>query len=298
MQNAHHMGDLGVGGGSRQPGSTALRMLVGAQLRRLRESCGISRQAAAYAIRGSHSKISRLEGGRTGFKARDVSDLLLMYGVDEDERAALLMLAQQANAPGWWQDFRDVVPDWFEAYLGMEQDAALIRTYEVQLVPGLLRTEEYARALIARGHEGASAEEVERRIAVLARRRRFLSCARPRKLWVVMDEAALRRQIGSAATMRGQLEHLMRMAEQPHVTIQVLPFDSDGPVGGVGPVTILRFTEAELDDVVYLEQIDSAQYFSKESDVLPYRHLMDRLGLHARPAAATPAILAQLTDAL
>lgn len=275
----------------RRSGPTALRILVGTHLRRLREARGISREEAGYLIRGSHSKISRLELGRTGFKLRDVADLLTLYGADEAERSALLTMAEQANAPAWWHDYRDVVPEWFEDYLGLERDASLIRTYEIQYVPGLLQTEEYARAVIRRGHEGSPAEEIERRVGVRMRRRQILLSAAPPKLWAVIDEGALRRQVADSATMRAQLEHLAMLAELPHITIQVLTFASGGHVGGTGPVTILRFAPAELDDVVYLEHIAGAQYLSRRQDVLPYQHLQDQLVVHARPSAATPSIL-------
>jgi transcriptional regulator with XRE-family HTH domain len=273
--------------------------LVGAQLRRLREARGITREDAGYAIRGSGSKISRMEGGRTSFKPRDIADLLTLYGVAEvAERQALLVLAEQANAPGWWQDYRDAIPDWFVAYLGQEQDAALIRTCEVQLVPGLLQTEEYARAVIAQGHKGDSERQIERRVAVRLRRQRILAPPSSRKLWVVMDEAVLHRRVGSPEIMRAQLEHLGRMAESPHITVQVVPFDSGSTAGGVGPITILRFAQAELQDVVYLEQLTSAQYLTKGTDVLPYQRLMDELGVSAAPSTDTPAILRQVIDSL
>ncbi|MFG6196042.1 helix-turn-helix domain-containing protein [Nonomuraea sp. JJY05] len=301
MSTAHGMGDLAetLGGDAVQSGPTALRILVGAQLRRLRESAGISREDAGYAIRSSHSKISRMEGGRTSFKPRDVSDLLIMYGVaDEAERAALLALAKQANEPSWWHDYRDVIPDWFEAYLGLEQDASLIRTHEVQFVPGLLQTADYARTIFTIGHKGDSEEQIERRVEVRMRRQRILEPPAPRRLWVVLDEAVLRHQVGSRETMLGQLEHLGRMAARPHITVQVVPFGSGWAMGGVGPVTILRFPQSELHDVVYLEQLTNAQYLTKDTDVLPYQRLMDELGVHALPATATPALLREIIDAL
>ncbi|MEV1244796.1 helix-turn-helix transcriptional regulator [Nonomuraea sp. NPDC049750] len=299
MPNARNIDDLTEipGWETRQSGPTALRILVGRQLRRLRESREITREAAGYAIRGSHSKISRLECGRTSFKLRDVADLLTLYGVvEEAEREAVLSLTKQANAPGWWHEYRDVVPDWFEDYLGLEQDAAMIRTYEVQYVPGLLQTEDYARAVITCGHPGCPPEAIERRLALRTRRRRILSRPMAPKLWVVLDEAALRRRVGDGATMRGQLEHLKEMAKLPHVTIQVLPFSYCGHIGGVGPITMLRFAQAELDDVVYLEQIASAQYLTRASDVHPYQHLMDELGIHAQPSAATPRIINKIIE--
>jgi transcriptional regulator with XRE-family HTH domain len=282
-----------------QSGPTALRLLVGAQLRRLRERRGISREDAGYVIRSSHSKISRMESGRTSFKTRDVADLLTLYGVTDDaERASVLALVEQANAPSWWHDYRDVIPDWFEPYLGLEQDAVLIRTHEVQFVPGLLQTEDYARAVIAKGHEDEPAERIERRVEVRMRRRRILAPPTSRKLWAVMDEGALRRRVGSEATMRAQLEHLMRMAEQPHITLQVFPFAAGAAIGGIGPVTLLRFTQEELHDVVYLEHLTGAQYLTRDNDVRHYLHLLNELGVHAPPPAETPAFLRRLIDAL
>ncbi|MFF4620596.1 helix-turn-helix domain-containing protein [Nonomuraea jabiensis] len=301
MSTAHGMGDLAeaLGGDAVHSGPTALRILVGAQLRRLRESAGISREDAGYAIRSSHSKISRMEGGRTSFKPRDVSDLLIMYGVaDETERETLLTLAKQANEPSWWHDYRDVIPDWFEAYLGLEQDASVIRAHEVQFVPGLLQTEDYARAIFTMGNKGESEAQIERRVEVRMRRRLILEPPTPRKLWVVLDEAVLRHQVGSPEIMRGQLEHLDRMAARPHITVQVIPFGCGWAMGGVGPVTILRFPQSELHDVVYLEQLTNAQYLTKEADVLPYQRLMDELGVHALPATATPALLREIIGEL
>ncbi len=300
MPNARSVGDLteNTGKDPRQSGPTALRILVGAQLRRMRESQGITREAAGYAIRGSHSKISRLELGRSTFKARDVADLLSLYGVvEETERSALLILAERANAVGWWHECRDAVPDWFDTYLGLEQDAALIRTYAVQFVPGLLQTEDYARAVLGRAHEDAP-ESVEPRVALRMRRQRILAPPTSHRLWVVMDESVLRRRVGDAAVMRAQLDHLREMAARPNVTIQLLPLDYGGNVGGVGSVTILRFAEAEVKDVVYMEQIASAQYLTKQSDVDPYQQLMNELGMHARPATDTPAILREIMTAL
>ncbi|KAB8196730.1 helix-turn-helix domain-containing protein [Nonomuraea phyllanthi] len=301
MSTAHDRGDLAETPATEagHSGPTALRILVGAQLRRLREARGISREDAGYAIRGSHSKISRLEGGRTSFKLRDVADLLTLYGVAGDaEREAVLALAKQANEPSWWHDYRDVVPDWFEDYLGLEQDAALIRAYEVQFVPGLLQTEDYARAVFTVGHKGDPAERIERRVEVRMRRQRILAPPMSGRLWAVLDEAALHHRVGSREVMRAQLEHLDRMAAQPHVTVQVVPFDSGWTSGGVGPVTILRFAQAGLHDVVYLEQLAGAHYLAKEGDVLPYQQLMDELGVYAAPATDTPAILRKAIDAL
>ncbi len=300
MRRARSMGGLRdmPEGESRRTGPTALRMLVGAQLRRLREARGITRQRAGHEIHGSHSKISRMELGRSGFKLHDVADLLSLYGVDEAERSAVLSLAEQANSLPWWQEYRDVIPDWFEGYLGLEQDASLIRIYEVQLIPGLLQTEDYARAVIAQGYDTVTAEQIERRVAMRMHRQRILIPPSSRKVWVVLDEGALHRQVGGSAMMRAQLEHLAELAGRPHITIQVLPFTSGAHVGGVGPITIMRFAQAELNDVVYLEQVNGAQYLNRESEVLPYQHLLNKLGIHAQPMASTPAILRRIMSRL
>src|SRR5215469_5616394 len=182
-----------------QPGSgpTVLRILLGSQLRRLREAKGVTRDDAGYTIRASGSKISRMELGRVSFKERDVEDLLDLYGVDEEEAQALIALARQANSPGWWHRYSDVLPDWFQVYVGLEEAALLIRLYEVQFVPGLLQTADYARAVIRLGLPSASADEVERRVGLRMARQEVLKkeSGGPR-LWAVVDEAALRRPIG------------------------------------------------------------------------------------------------------
>ncbi|MFD0784812.1 Scr1 family TA system antitoxin-like transcriptional regulator, partial [Micromonospora azadirachtae] len=152
-------------------GPTVLRMLLGAQLRRLRESSGVTREGAGWEIRASESKISRMELGRVGFKERDVADLLSLYGVkDDEEREVLLKLARDANSPGWWHRYGDVLPSWFQSYLGLESAAALIRTYEVQFVPGLLQTPAYARAVVLLGHGTAAPDEIDRRVGLRVRR--------------------------------------------------------------------------------------------------------------------------------
>ncbi|MEV7013036.1 helix-turn-helix transcriptional regulator [Streptosporangium sp. NPDC051022] len=267
-------------------------MLVGAQLRRLREARGVTREEAGKAIRASHSKISRLELGRTGLKRRDVADLLTLYDVTDDaERATLLSLTEQAGMPGWWQAYGDVVPGWFDAYLGLEQAACVIRSYEVQFVPGLLQTEDYARAVIQLGRRNVTGHEVERRVALRMRRQEILYRPDPPKLWIVIDETALRRLIGGATTMRAQIEHLIRISELPQVTVQIMPFCACGHAGAAGPITILRFPEGELPDVVYLEQLAGALYLDKPAETERYWHVMNRLDIEAEQPGAAATIL-------
>src|SRR2546423_14417978 len=188
--------------GGSASGPTVLRILLGAQLRKLREAKGVTRDEAGWEIRSSESKISRMELGRVSFKERDVADLLTLYGVsDEQERAAMLALAREANTPGWWNRFTDILPGWFQSYLGLEAAAALIRTYEVQFVPGLLQTDDYARAVILLAHDRATADDIERRVALRRERQQALLRKEPPELWAVVDEAALRRPIGGVAVI-------------------------------------------------------------------------------------------------
>src|ERR1700756_1733304 len=185
--------------GTRAGGPTVQRLVLGRQLHRLRESRGITAEQAAEAIRGSHSKISRMEHGRVGFKERDVEDLLTLYGIGEgDEREALLKLAREANTPGWWQGYSDILPHWVEPYFGLEAAASFIRNYELQFVPGLLQTEGYARALIRLGN-AATEDDVVRRGEARLSRQEILGRESPPRLWVVMDEGTLRRSIGGKA---------------------------------------------------------------------------------------------------
>ncbi|NGO67738.1 helix-turn-helix domain-containing protein [Streptomyces boncukensis] len=276
-------------------GPTILRIVLGTQLRRLREAHGISRERAGEAIRGSHAKISRLELGRVGCKERDVADLLTLYQVtDPAEREEYLALARQAGSPGWWQKYSDVMSPWFDRLIGLEEAAALIRTYEVQFVPGLLQTRDYARAVIRLGHPRAGEQEVERRTGLRMRRQDLLDRPQAPRLWAVVDEAALRRPLGSRAVMREQIEHLLKITQRPHVTLQVAPFRIGGLAAAGGPVTMLRFLEPDLPDVVYLEQLTSSLYLEKREEVESYMVVMDRLCATAEPPASTTAFLEDL----
>lgn len=279
----------------RPVGPTATRIVLGALLRRLRESQAITRERAGELIRASQSKISRLELGRTGFKLRDVVDLVTLYGVtDPAVRTRLFDLARQANAPGWWHAYGDVVPAWFEPYLGLEEAASLIRAYEVQFVPGLLQTTDYARAVIRLGHGHAPDAEVDRRVELRMRRQEILRRPHPPKLWAVVDESALRRPIGGAAVMFAQLQHLIDVCEAPHITIQVMPFRAEGHAAAGGPITLLRMAEPDIPDVVYLEQLTTALYPDRRSDLDFYRDIMNRVATQAEPPAATPDLLREI----
>src|SRR5947199_4926925 len=280
--------------GTRAGGPTVQLLVLGSQLHRLRESRGITAEQAAEAIRGSHSKISRMENGRTGFKERDVADLLTLYGMaDAEERAALLNLAREANTPGWWHAYSDVLSAWLEPYVGLEAAASVIRTYQIQLVPGLLQTEAYARALIRQG-AAASDEEIARRSELRASRQEILRRPDAPQLWVVIDEGALRRPVGSRQIVREQLGYLAEMADHPAVTLPIRCFGARAPPAMGGPFSILRFAEPDLADVVYIEQLTSALYLDKPAEVDSYLEVMEQLCLQAEPVANTTKLLRQI----
>jgi transcriptional regulator with XRE-family HTH domain len=281
-------------------GPTALRMMLGSHLRRLRERAGVSRTDAGWAIRGSESKISRLELGRVGFKERDVEDLLSLYGVtDGRERDRLLQLAREANDRGWWHRYGDVTPDWFDAYLGLEAAAELIRTYEIQFVPGLLQTADYARAVARLTPGNARADdEVERIVALRTRRQHVLDREPALKLWAVIEESVLHRPIGGTDVLRNQLDALREAVTRPNVTLQIIPLDSAGHTATGGAFTLLRFPQHDLPDIVYLEHLTSALYLDKRDDIETYTQALDLLAATSPPPDQTATLLTALRDQL
>jgi len=283
-----------------KPGSspTALRILLGAQLRQLREAKGLTRAEAGYTIRASESKMSRLELGRVSFKERDIRDLLMLYGVeDPDQRDALLSLAKQANQSAWWHGYSDILPSWFQTYMGLEETAMLIRTYEGHLVPGLLQTEDYARAVMFAGLPGEPDNEVERWLRLRMDRQGLLTRPDAPRLWAVMDEAALRRPVGGSEVMRDQLEHLIASTKLPNVTLQVVTFRAGAHAALGQPFVILRFADPDLPDMVYLEQFTSGLWLDKREEVDSYAQVMDRLVVQAEDPNDTVEILGSfLTD--
>ncbi|MEV6349367.1 helix-turn-helix transcriptional regulator [Actinoplanes sp. NPDC051851] len=281
-------------------GSTVRRLQVGMQLRALRQRKGLSRDQAGWQIRASESKISRMELGRVSFKERDVVDLLALYGVDDPaEQQRLLTLTREANAPSWWQEYADVLDTWFQNYLDLEQAAELIRTYEVQFVPGLLQTDAYARAVIRLGHENASAEEIDRRARLRMTRKQVLDRPVAPRVWAVLDEAVLRRPIGGTAVLREQVESLLHIAESSRtVRLQVMPFETGGHAAAGGAFSILRFPHAELADVVYIEHLTSALYLDKREEVDHYAAAIGRLFIEATSPDRTPAVLKRILNDL
>jgi transcriptional regulator with XRE-family HTH domain len=274
-------------------------MLVGARLRRLRTEMGLTREEAAEAIRASEWKIHRLENGQVGFKDRDIVDLLRLYEVtDPEEVAEFVTLAREANTPGWWRHYGDLLPSWFRTYVDLEAAAALIRTYEGQFVPGLLQTDDYMRAVVRGAHLEDNSEEVGRRVRLRMARQTLLTREQPPRLWAVVDEAALRRPVGGQEVMRGQLERLLEASKLPNVTLQVLPFAAGAHAAMVGSFSILRFGDQELPDVVYLEHLTSASYLSKSDEVDRYLHVMESICVRAAAPDRTDELLGEILDEL
>lgn len=284
--------------GGSPTGPTARRMVLGGQLRRLRESRNISREQAGHAIRGSESKISRLELGRVSLKERDVVDLLSLYGVaDADERLSFLELVRESNQPGWWHRYNDLLPRWFQDYVGLEESASRIQTYEVAFVPGLVQTEDYARAVVRRGLPDASAAEVDRRVGLRMRRQELLAKPTGCRLWAVLDEAVLHRAVGGPDVLRGQLEHLLDVITRPNISLQVVPFRLGGSAAE-SSFTLLRFGEPELPDIVYLEHLCGALYLDKPDEVEIYTKVAQRLAVEAETPDQSRATLLRVLDTL
>lgn len=275
-------------------GPTVLRILLGTHLRRLRESRGITARQAATEIRASESKISRIELGRNAIREIDVLDLLALYGVTGQEREELLSIAEQANRPGWWQRYHDILPEWFQAYVGMEEAARSIRVYEPQFVPGLLQTENYASAVISLGD--FPIEEAERHVILRKERQRRFRDGKL-KLWVVVDEAALRRPVAGTEVQLEQLRYLREQCERPALTLQVIPYGVGGHAAPNG-FSILRFAERDLPDVVYVENLTSALYLDKQAEVDRYLLAMERLNIVASEPQRTPVIIDRIMEEL
>jgi transcriptional regulator with XRE-family HTH domain len=276
---------------------TVLRILLGTQLRRLRESRGITAQEAARAIRASESKISRIELGRNAVREVDIADLLSLYDVTGDERTQLLTVASQANQQGWWHRYQDVLPVWFQSYLGLEESASYIRSFDTQFVPGLLQTSDYAAAVLQLGP--FTVEVAERMVYLRTERQRRFAVGGLR-LWAVIDEVALRRPVGSRAVLRGQLEHLLELSGRPELTIQVSPCLTGASYAAPGSFSILTFATDDLPDIVYVEQLTSAIYLDKQVDVERYTAAMDQISAAATTSQETTdfihSLLAELGD--
>ncbi|GAA2165710.1 MULTISPECIES: helix-turn-helix domain-containing protein [Glycomyces] len=277
-------------------GTTTLRVMIGGKLRQLRTDADISREEAAYEIRADASKISRIELGRVSFRLRDVRDLMIMYGVqDEDEIERVVDMAREANRPSKWKRYNDFLPNWFSNYLEMEGAAAMIRTYEVQVFPGLLQNEEYARAVMMLGYGHTPLTEIDKRIEVRMKRQEILDRTEKRpELWAVIDEAALHRPFGGKGVMRGQIQTLIDFCDKPNVRVQVVPFSAGAHSGAGAPFTWLRFAYEELSDVIYLEHLTGGLYLERDSEIDAYQAAMEHLCIQATQPHKTQDFLREI----
>ncbi|MFF9086368.1 helix-turn-helix domain-containing protein [Streptomyces sp. NPDC014991] len=280
---------------------SVLRMILGRQLEELRTRAGLGYAEAGAAIGVSHSTIRRMEAAKVArLRLADAEKLLQVYGVtDQEEIDTFLQSVREANKRGWWHTYRDVMPDWFAAYLSLEQAAHQIRVYENQFVHDLLQTRDYARALLAAANPHASAEATEHRVALRMRRQELLARPAPPRLWVVMDETVLRWPVGGPEVMRAQIDHLIEVSRLPQVTVQLMPFrNGHHPALRAGAFHLFRFRARELPDVAYLSGLVGATYLDKAEDVVVYREALDRLGAQAAPPRTTEALLGALRKEL
>jgi hypothetical protein len=272
---------------------TVRRRRLGQELRRLRELKGMTAEEVAERLLVSQSKISRLENGRRSISQRDVRDLCGVYEV-EDHRIvdSLMQMAKDSRQQGWWHAFGDIP---YSVYIGLETDAASLRVYEPQVVPGLLQTRQYAEALIAGALPESGTTDVEKRVSVRVRRQERLNDAEhPLRLWVVIDEAALRRLVGDKQLMREQLEHLVELSQLPHVTVQVLPFEMGAHPGINGQYAILEFPDTSDSSVVYIEGVTSDLYLEKANDVQKYSVMYEHLRAQALNVDHTRQFIADI----
>src|SRR5260370_31214141 len=259
-------------------GPAGLGMILARQLQALREKAGLTHEQAAEAIYASPWTVRRMERAEGGLKPLAVKGLLLAYGItDVREIDAFLSLAREASTPGWWHSYSDVLPSWFRVFPGLEQAAELIRGYEPHCVPGLLQTEDYARATVLAGYPDAPAEETGRRVALRISRQLLLTRPGPPRLWVVMDEAVLRRPVGGPGVMRAQLDRLIEATGLPNITLQALPFAVGPHPAMYGTFHVFRFPAQELPDIVCGENMTSAFYLDKPQDAATYVHALDRI---------------------
>ncbi|MFJ7211434.1 helix-turn-helix domain-containing protein [Amycolatopsis sp. NPDC098790] len=287
------MNAVNASAGEQNIGPTARRMILGSQLRRLREEAGITRQQAGYNIRGSESKISRLELGRVGFKERDVTDLLTMYGVeDATERQTFLDMVKQSNEPGWWRRFGDTMPNWFTDLVGLEEAAARIQIWEPLYVSGLLQIEPYARAIFSHGRPEMADERVDQLVALRMRRQKMFSRPDAPRVWMVLDESVLFRPIGGMKVLKQQIEYLLEMSALPHVSVQVLPFSRSG-LSAEHAFSLLRFGEPELPNIAYVEYLTGAHYIEKREEIEKYSRALDMLAVDAETPERSRALLAK-----
>ncbi|MCG8965376.1 helix-turn-helix transcriptional regulator [Streptomyces sp. CL12-4] len=282
----------------RRVAPTVGQVVLGKRLQELRERAGLKREEAAKVLRVAPATVRRMEMADVALKIPYVQILLTAYGVPEEEVAAFVTLAEEANRPGWWQRYTDVLPDWFSLYVSLEGAARIVRSYEPHFVPGLLQTEDYARAVLDAGTIGTAGQEaVERHVSLRMERQRLLDRPDPPHLWVIMDETVLRRPVSvHGRVMREQLDRLLEFAVRDRVTLQVAEFE-DGPHPGTyAPFTLFRFAEPELPDMVFTEYLTGALYLDSRAEVSTHLEVLDHMTARAASTQRTEKILREYRE--
>ncbi|MFH0244534.1 helix-turn-helix domain-containing protein [Streptomyces sp. HK10] len=274
--------------------ATVGRIVLGLRLRDLREKAGYSFEEAAAALSVNAATVRRMEKAEVGLKPLFVEKLLETYGVGRQETDSFLALVEESRRPGWWHRFRDVLPDWFGLYVSLEGSASVIRGYEPHCVPGLLQTEDYARALLRTGFPNAADDELERRVALRTGRQRLLAGPGAPRLWVVVDETVLHRPVGGPQIMRAQIDRLTEAAALPNVTLQILTFGAGPHPGMFGPFQLFRFDIPELPDIVYTESLTGAVYLDEHPETAVYLEVLDRMGAQAVSVRHTEELLGDI----
>ena len=278
---------------------TVGQVVLGRRLLDLRERAGLKREEAARVLRVAPATVRRMEMAEVALKIPYLQMLLKSYGVSDEEAETFVHLAEEANKPGWWQRFHDILPGWFSMYVSLEGAAALIRQYEPHFVPGIMQTDEYARGVLTSGAIGQTRpEDIERHVALRMQRQELLTREGAPRLWVVMDETVLRRPVVGPQVMRAQVERLLEVTELPHVTLQVLEFSSGPHPGTYGPFVLFRFAMSELPDMVYSEYVTGAVYLDARAEVGTHLEVMDRMAAQAATAQRTKEILEDLRKEL
>ncbi|MGV9230404.1 helix-turn-helix domain-containing protein [Streptomyces nigra] len=282
----------------RRPAPTVGQVVLGKRLQELREAAGLTRDEAARALRVAAATVRRMETAEVALKIPYVQVLLETYGVPDDETAAFLSLAEEANEPGWWQRFHDVLPDWFSLYVSLEGAARIIRSYEPHFVPGLLQTEAYARDVMMNGTLAQKGSEaVERHVSLRMERQRLLERPDPPHLWVIMDETVLRRPVGDTSeVMRDQVDKLLEFAERDRVTLQIAEFASGPHPGTYAPFSLFRFAEPELPDMVTTEYLSGALYLDSREEVAAHLEVLDHMSTGAASAERTKKLLREFRE--
>ncbi|MEU6086839.1 helix-turn-helix transcriptional regulator [Streptomyces sp. NPDC047085] len=284
----------------RRAAPTVGQVVLGKRLQELREAAGLSREEAAKVLRVASATVRRMEMADVALKIPYVQVLLSAYGVGEDDAGAFVRLAEEANQPGWWQRFHDVLPDWFSLYVSLEGAARIIRSYEPHFVPGLLQTEAYARAVLEAGTIGQTGREsVERHVSLRMERQRLLEGSDPPHLWVIMDETVLRRPVSTRGeVMREQLDRLLEYAERDRITLQLAEFAAGPHPGTYAPFTLFRFGEPELPDMVFTEYLTGALYLDSRQEVAAHLEVLDHMTARAASARRTQKILREYRENL